>query len=83
VRVSAVNQGGDFKGFRLSPGQNRTLFGRLGLRRNDIVTAINGIALNDPESQFTILEQMGTADEITLSLKRGNREMSVIFKATP
>ena len=73
----------EFKGFRISPGQNRALFSRLGLRRNDVVTAINGITLDDPDAIFTILDQMGTAEEITLSLMRGQEEKTVIFSASP
>jgi len=65
----------------VSPGKNRALFGRIGLRRNDIVTAVNGIDLSDPTSAFNLLEQMSSADEINLSIKRGNRMMDIKFSA--
>ena len=81
VNIQPVVEEQEFKGFRVSPGQDRTLFTNIGLRRNDIVTAINGISLDDPSAGFTIVEQMGTADEITLSVRRGERDLSIQFSA--
>lgn len=81
VTISPVMDEGAFKGFKVSPGKNRALFGRIGLRRNDIVTAVNGIDLSDPTSAFNLLEQMSSADEINLSIKRGNRMMDIKFSA--
>jgi general secretion pathway protein C len=83
VNISPVVEEEEFRGFRVSPGQDRLLFTSIGLRRNDIVTEINGIALDDPSASFTIVEQLGTADEITLSVRRGERNVSILISATP
>jgi len=82
ISVSQAMVEGDFIGFRLAPGKDRALFGRLGLRRNDIVTNINGISLDDPATAFTLMEQISSADEIDLTIKRGDRVMNVLFSAT-
>lgn len=81
VAVSPAMEGDEFQGFRLTPGKNRALFGRLGLRRNDVVTQVNGISLDDPTSAFSLMEQIRTADDITLTVKRGDREMNIMFSA--
>lgn len=83
VTLSPVSDDGEFKGFRLAPGKNRALFGRLGLRRNDIVTEVNGITMSDPTASFNIMEQFSTADEISLTIKRGDRDMVVMLSAVP
>lgn len=81
LTISPVQTDDGFEGFRLSPGKNRALFGRLGLRRNDIVKAVNDISLDDPTSVFNITEQLSTADELKLTIMRGDREMELYLSA--
>jgi general secretion pathway protein C len=82
ISVSAATDDGQFIGFRLGPGKNRALFGRLGLRRNDIVTNVNGISLDDPATAFTLMEQISSAQEIDLTIKRGDKVMNILFSAS-
>lgn len=72
---------GQFKGFKIAPGSNRVLFGKLGLRRNDIVTGVNGISMDDPQGAFALIDQMTSADEINITINRGGREVNLIFSA--
>src|SRR5271167_3628660 len=44
------NAAGKLRGFRAYPGRNRQIFGRLGLKAGDLVTAINGTSLDDPHA---------------------------------
>ncbi len=79
VSISPAMSGDEFQGFRLAPGKNRALFGRMGLRRNDVLTEINGINLSDPSSSFSLMEQISNAEEITMTIKRGDRNMNILF----
>jgi len=81
ISVTPAIDGDEFQGFRLAPGKDRALFGRLGLRRNDVVTEINGIRLDDPSSAFSLMEQISSAEEINLTIKRGDKAMSILFSA--
>ena len=81
ISVSPAMENDEFKGFRIAPGKNRALFGRLGLRRNDVITGVNGIGLTDPAGAFSLMEQISTADEINLSIKRGDRDVNILFSA--
>jgi len=81
IAVSPVMDDGNFTGFRVAPGKNRALFGRIGLRRNDIITEVNGISMDNPAAGFTIFEQMTTAAEISISVKRGNRDITILLNA--
>ena len=40
---------GKLRGFRIYPARNRNAFNNLGLRPGDLVTAINGASLDDPQ----------------------------------
>lgn len=81
VSISAATKDGNFQGFRIAPGKNRALFGRLGLRRNDILTQVNGISLDDPSTALSLMEQFKSAEEINLTIKRGNKDMNIVFSA--
>ncbi len=81
VSVTPAIVEGEFQGFRLAPGKNRALFARMGLRRNDLVLSVNGISLDNPASAFSLMEQISTADEINLEVKRGSRNVSIMFSA--
>ena len=79
ISVTPVMDDGTFTGFRIAPGKNRALFGRIGLRRNDIITSVNGVSMDNPAAGFNIFEQMSTAAEINLSIKRGNRDITILL----
>jgi general secretion pathway protein C len=78
ARVQPVMEGGKLKGYRLSPNRERQLFRQLGLRPGDVVTSVNGIALDDPATVGMVLTQLTNAPELTLTLDRGGRQETVV-----
>ena len=55
VSVSAVREGGELLGYRISPGRDQEQFSQLGFKSGDLVTGINGIALNDPANTMRLV----------------------------
>ncbi|MEE9351295.1 MAG: type II secretion system protein GspC, partial [Thiotrichaceae bacterium] len=53
--TEAKDKDGNLTGFRLSPGKNRKLFRKLGLRPGDIVTQVNGVTLDSPAKGLMVL----------------------------
>lgn len=68
VAPEVVN--GQLAGYRLSPGVRLKEFVQLGFRTNDIVTAVNGIALNDMANLSKLYGLMDEATEVSFSLLR-------------
>jgi len=64
---------GKLRGFRIYPGKNRTAFNNLGLRPGDLVTAINGTTLDDPQHGQEIMNTIDTADRATVTIERGGQ----------
>ena len=64
---------GKLRGFRIYPGKNRTAFNNLGLRPGDLVTAINGTPLDDPQRGQEIMNTIETADRATVTIERGGQ----------
>jgi general secretion pathway protein C len=82
LRPQPVFADGQQRGYRLYPGRDRRTFAALGLRPGDLVTEINGTALNDPASGMEIFKSMGEATSVTVTIERnGQPEVLVLDMA--
>ncbi|OQX13657.1 MAG: type II secretion system protein GspC [Thiothrix lacustris] len=68
---------GKFLGFQLSPGSNVAMFNQLGLQPGDIVTAVNGTALENPAIAMRVLQEAATANQVNLNITRNGQEVSL------
>ncbi|MRX28215.1 type II secretion system protein GspC [Kangiella sp. HZ709] len=69
---------GQVSGFKVAPGKDPRLFSRLGLRRNDVVTSINGQSLNS-QAYWTLLDQMQTAESLDITVERNGRPVRLLL----
>lgn len=77
VSVNAVREDGRLMGYRITPGNDREQFGQLGFQSGDLVTSVNGIALNDPANTMRLYQTLRTATEAVFELERGGQQVSV------
>lgn len=68
---------GQLMGFRIQPGRNKALFNHYGLRPGDIVTSINGVALNNASNVFQILRGLSSRDNVNIQLIRNGSPQSL------
>jgi general secretion pathway protein C len=68
---------GRLRGFRAYPGRNRQIFNKLGLKPGDLVTAINGTALDDPQRSQEVFNTIQTSDHVTVTLERGGQKQDI------
>lgn len=73
VRPQPVFANGVQRGYRVYPGRNRQQFARLGLQPGDLVVAVNGTPLDDPQRGMEIFNTMGTSDRVTVSVERNGQ----------
>lgn len=73
IRVQPSNQNGTLKGYRLYPGRSAEAFSHLGLRPGDLVTAVNGIQLDDGQKALQTLNELKQAGSVTLTVERGGQ----------
>jgi general secretion pathway protein C len=64
-------------GFRIRPGSDPQTFAALGLLADDVVTAINGTPVNDPQQALEVYNQMRTATEANLTIRRGGEDIVI------
>ncbi|MCK4708717.1 MAG: type II secretion system protein GspC, partial [Gammaproteobacteria bacterium] len=75
-----VSKNGKLQGYRLRPQKKgRELFKQFGLQRNDIVTRINGVNLNDPVQGIAALRKLSNANNIDLTVLRNGVETPLQF----
>jgi general secretion pathway protein C len=77
VRFSVHRDDGQMVGFRIRPGKNRELFEQLGLQTNDIVTAVNGIPIDNAQAIRDNYQELKNASSADLEVKRGEETVYI------
>jgi general secretion pathway protein C len=77
LRPQPVFAGGSLRGYRVYPGRNRAQFAQLGLQPGDLVLAVNGAALDDPNRGLEILRGIGQGSAVTLTIDRGGQQQQL------
>jgi general secretion pathway protein C len=70
-------------GYRIFPGRDRSVFNGAGLRAGDVVTAINGVQLDDPAKSLQLLSDLSQASAVTLTIQRGGESQTVNVNLGP
>jgi general secretion pathway protein C len=82
VRPQPFMPNGQLKGYRIYPGPNRQQFASLGLRAGDLVTEINGVALNNPAQGMEVFRSLGDAPQVTVTLERDGQPQVLTLNMT-
>jgi general secretion pathway protein C len=70
LRAQPVFSNGVQKGYRVYPGRDRQQFVRLGLQPGDLVTSVNGSALDDPNRSSEILNTLASSSTAQITVER-------------
>jgi general secretion pathway protein C len=83
IEVSPAAADGALIGYRLMPGARLKDFVQLGFRDNDIVTAVNGIALTDVANLPELYRLMNEAGDVSFSLLRDGQPLTLQMTLAP
>ena len=78
VKISAVRVEGQLQGYRVSAGRARDMFDSLGFKANDVVTAVNGIELDNPSKAMELYRVMRSAEQASFEVRRGEEELTLV-----
>ncbi len=70
VRIMPKNEGGKFLGYQLQPGRDPAFMARYGLMPGDVVTAVNGLALDSPVKGMQAMKDLAKVDTLDLEVER-------------
>ncbi len=77
VQIRAVREEGVLRGYSIAPGSDIAQFTQLGFKKGDVVTSVNGIALDDPGNTVRLYQLMRDAEEVVFELERGQELLTV------
>ena len=73
-----IDDSGMVTGYKVSPGKDPRMFARLGLRRNDVIKAVNGNELNE-QGYLGIIEQLNNADSLEITIERNGQPVTLLL----
>ena len=73
IQVQPVLENGRFAGVRLTSTKEAALLARAGLQPDDVVTAVNGIPLDNPARGAELAQTLQNADRASVTVRRGGR----------
>lgn len=79
ARVTAYYKDGKQAGFKVTRVNQGSLYDVLGLKRNDILTGVNGEDLDSPTKALKLIEGLSSAKDITITIERRGKPMEVEF----
>jgi general secretion pathway protein C len=82
VKISPVKVYGRPVGVRISPVERGSVFADLGLKTGDIITAVNGEEIRNPEEAIALLERIRDGGEFDINIKgsRRSRKLELVVK---
>ncbi|MGH8130511.1 MAG: type II secretion system protein GspC [Steroidobacteraceae bacterium] len=82
LRPQPVFAGGSLRGYRVYPGRNRAQFAGFGLQPGDLVMAVNGAPLDDPNRGLETLRGIGQGSAVTLTIDRNGQQQQLTIDPT-
>ena len=79
IRPTPYFVGGQQQGYRVYPGRDRKQFAALGLRPGDLIKDIDGAALTDPQQAMQIFQNLGTADQVSVTVERNGQPQVLVL----
>jgi len=82
IRPTPYFVAGQQQGYRVYPGRDRKQFAALGLRPGDLIKDIDGAALTDPQQAMEIFQNLGNADQVSVTVERNGQPEVLVLKTS-
>ncbi len=82
IRPTPYFVAGQQQGYRVYPGRDRKQFAALGLRPGDLIKDIDGAALTDPQQAMQIFQNLGSADQVSVTVERNGQPEVLVLKTS-
>ena len=79
IGITPEKRGGSIQGFRIRYIKRGSVFEKLGLKRGDLITAVNGERLNDYGTVMQLFQSIDSLEGLTLTVKRGKKEVELDY----
>lgn len=79
AKAEPVTEGNRQLGYRINAGSDPTFLPRFGLEPGDIITTVNGIALDNPAKGLEAVGKLGSASQVNISILRNGQPRTMSF----
>lgn len=80
IGVKEIKKGKQITGFSISFIRRGTLFEKLGVKRGDVIKAINGQQIDSYNAALNIYKELPEMNNMTLVIQRGKEEMELEYE---
>ena len=80
MRAMPVMENGKLTGYRVFPVGNSDAFAKLGLQAGDVVTSVNGMALDNPAESMNILNKLKTSEQVSITFTRNGQQQTKVLQ---
>ena len=80
VRIRPNMSGGKPDGLALTYMKQGSIFTKLGLKKGDIITGLNGKPINSPEDAFAFYKSLETGSDLSLSVRRNGKQEVINYQ---
>jgi len=80
IGIAEVKKGNVLQGFRISFVRKGSPFAKLGVRRGDVIKAINGQEIDSYQAAFGVYKNISNIDNLTLVIERDKEEMELEYE---
>ena len=80
IGISEIKEGNDVNGFKVNFVRKDSPFSQLGIRRGDVIKAVNGQEINSYNAAFGVYKNIKNIDNLSLVIIRGKEEMELEYE---
>ena len=80
IGITEMKDGKDLKGFKINFVKKGSPFAKLGIRRDDVIKAINGQEIKSYNAAFGVYKNIKDVESLNLVIMRGKEEMELEYE---
>ncbi len=80
IGIAEVKNGNNIEGFRITFVRKDSAFSKLGVRRDDVIKAINGQEITSAKAAFDVYKNIQNIENLTLVIQRDKEEMELEYE---
>ena len=80
IGIKEIKKGNDLQGFSIAFIRKGSLFEKLGVKRGDVIKAINGQTIDSYEAAFNVYKNISNINNLTLVIERDKEEMELEYE---
>ncbi|MCW8822409.1 MAG: PDZ domain-containing protein [Sulfurovum sp.] len=80
IGITEIKKGNDLQGFSISFVRKGSPFAKLGVKRGDVIKAVNGQEINSYNAAFDVYKNISNMNNVTLVIERDKEEMELEYE---